>query len=87
MRLSKRTWAEMSGNPLILLYLLVQQGKTCPIRQGRRTFVPEPKGSEPSPRKVCQNATLKRSLSQELDVSAACTAQYASLLKRLSQCI
>ena len=43
--------------------------------------MPEPKGSEPSPRKVCQNATLKRSLSQELDVSAACNARDRTISK------
>ncbi len=32
------------------------------LRQMQFTFVPDPKGSEPSPRMVCQNATLKRSL-------------------------
>ena len=37
-------------------------GKNCTACQDRLTFVPEPKGSEPSPRKVCQNATLKRNL-------------------------
>jgi hypothetical protein len=43
-----------------------QQGRVCsiPTVTGREslTLVAEPKGSEPPPRSVCQNATLKRSL-------------------------